>query len=112
MAASTVAVVDLDAEEARGEVGDPVALGARVEEIGRHRGVHHQSPEVDAERKESPHDLLRVVRDHSEVAPDPCRENRRHRRFRRERPASLRVSAQVEDGPTLRSVGRLGGEGQ
>ena len=40
-----------------------VLAGRGVEQVGRHRGVHLEAGEVDAERQQRAHDLLDLVAD-------------------------------------------------
>ncbi len=40
-----------------------VFAGRRIEQVGRHRGVHLEPRDVDAEREQRPHGLLEVVAD-------------------------------------------------
>jgi hypothetical protein len=51
LAFGTRAVVDGHAEEPGSQIGQPIAVVRRVEQIGGYRRVHHQSGDIDAERQ-------------------------------------------------------------
>jgi len=107
------AVVDGHTQEPGGEVGQPVAVVGRVEQVGGHRGVDDQAGDVDAEGQQRPHQFLDVVSHYTDAAgPEPVGQGVQDPSLGDQVAAAVGPQVDGWRRPVRRPLGRFGHQGE